>query len=70
MIIYNGKKIAVKVVGSGGGGTTGTPIIVTTADQMNSILTNATSADNGQVYKYTGATTSDYTQNADSLLEV
>ena len=64
-----------KIFGGGsGGGTivniTGTPIEVSSETGMNNILSSATSADNGKVYKYTGATTSEYTQGAYYLLEV
>lgn len=44
--------------------TAGSAIIVTTAEEMNTILTNATSADNGKIYYYVGETTADYVQNS------
>lgn len=69
MIIYNGKKMAVKVVGTGGGGITGTPITVTTAEAMNTILASATASDYGKIYKYVGETNSTYTQNSYYILE-
>ena len=61
MIIYNGNRLAVKIVS---GGLSGTPITVSTAEEMTNILTNATSADVGKIYKYVGTTTSDYKQGS------
>jgi hypothetical protein len=47
MIICNGNRMAVKI-GSG------KPLAVTSESEMDRILSNATAADNGRVYLYTG----------------
>lgn len=49
---------------SGGGGSGGAPTQVSTASAMDSILANATDADLGKVYYYTGASTDTYEQGA------
>lgn len=45
----------------GGGAATGFPIEVATETEMDSVLVNATAADVGKIYKYTGETTDTYT---------
>ena len=50
-------------------GTSGMPIVVTSAEKMAEILTNATPEDYGKIYLYTGTTTADYKQGAYYLLE-
>jgi hypothetical protein len=52
---------------SGGGGSNepnGKPIPVSTAEEMDSILANATDADVGEFYLYNGETTDTYTNGA------
>lgn len=45
------------------GGTSGKPIEISTADGMDTVLSQAASADVGKIYKYTGTTTSTYKNN-------
>ena len=41
-----------------------TPIAISSASELNEILSNATSADVGKAYLYTGETTEEYENNA------
>lgn len=52
----------------GGGAATGFPIEVATETEMDSVLVNATAADVGKIYKYTG-TTGAYTQGELYILQ-
>lgn len=60
MIIWNGNKMAVKIVSAG----VGKAIEVSTAEEMAEILAKAKNEDVGKIYRYIGATTSDYEQGA------
>ena len=53
-----------KISGGSSGDASGKPISVYYASQMDSILTNATSADVGKAYLYTGETAEEYENNA------
>lgn len=67
MLIYNGHKMAVKVVSAGGGGTGGVTQ-VGTATEMADILKNSTYEDVGKIYQYFGETTAEYENNAYYIL--
>lgn len=45
------------------------PIEVRTEDEMEAILANATEADIGAIYKYTGSTTNNYTHGVLYIIE-
>ena len=57
------------IFGVGGGSGDGSLAEVSTAEEMDDILANATADDYGKVYKYTGESTSEYTKNSYYLLE-
>ena len=67
MAYINGKKVLHATVNIRNG-ISGEPVYITSEQQMNNILTNATSEDIGKIYQYTGETTETYEQGAYYIL--
>ena len=64
MAYINGIRVLCATVTTG----LGTPMIISTETEMNTILSNATADDYGKIYLYTGESTSDYEQNTYYIL--
>ena len=66
MAYINGKRVLYATVRTKG--TSGKAVEISSAEEMNTILSNATADDYGKIYLYTGESTSDYEQNTYYIL--